>query len=218
IAKSGNEITKVLLNISLILLKAIVKLTLSVISKLTMRAVRLITMIVGGIIGGLLGGIGLAVATEGKSEFIEDIGELLGANRLFGITGAIDNMADFTGKLFVTIGVTNTNPADEMGGFVVGFLIGAYFGIGIGPFMAKFNEELILLVKTTWGVFWDEFNTDEIVAEERKDGVVVVRRKSGGGMVLLGMLFFMVFLWIPKLCIISFFCPLIAIYRLVFDS
>jgi hypothetical protein len=190
----------------------IVKLTLSAISKLTIRAVKLIIMIVGGVIGGLLAAIGVALANEGNGNVIRDLRELLDAT---GIAVPVNVMADFMGRFFDAIGVGQ--PADDMDCFVVVFLIGAYFGIGMGPFMVKFKEELILLVKATWDYFWDECNTDEIVVEERKAGVVRIRRKDGAGAVFIGTLVFMVFWWIPKLCIISFICPLIAIYRFFVD-
>jgi len=91
----------------------------------------------------------------------------------------------------------------DVGSVFGGILLGAFAGIGIGPFLGY--------VKTEFIDFWSSL----IYAVTSDEGREVF--KSGFGMALFSLLLFYscVALWkVVKLSVILFICPFIAIYRL----
>jgi len=87
-----------------------------------------------------------------------------------------------------------------VGTAVVGLLLGTYFGIGIGPFKSALKEEIILLAKASWDMFWDTL---------RKKGF-----QEAFMQLLLGMLLVIIFWRGPFLLIRLFYFPIVALDEL----
>jgi len=154
---------------------------------------------------------GISLLREASSLGNEKAKELLNSQEVRSIikqcggAGTSVNRPPVSGKLIVLIvggaigalfgGVCGAT--EGAGGFFGGLLGGGYFGIGIGTFMGFVNTEL----GEIWGFF--KFNYDE--EHNLKESLLF-------SLVLL-------LIWrVPKLAVLFFISPLIAIYRLMADE
>ena len=104
------------------------------------------------------------------------------------------------GSIIGAIIFSGIGAAGGIAGGIIGVLIGAYFGIGIGPFMSALKEEIIMLAKSSWDMFWDEL---------RKKGF-----KEAFLQVLLGVPLVIIFWRGPFLLIRLFYFPVVALDEL----